>query len=140
MQQNEKESDVAGSTETGTADAALSVFARSWSEAELRGDVEVLDELLTDDFTAVGPRGFVLSKKQWLDRYTSGALVHDAFTWEEVAVRTYGSAAVAVGVQGQQSVFDGRDADGLFRITQTLVEEDGAWKLAALHLSPTGAR
>lgn len=118
----------------------LAAFTRGWTEAERRGDVEALDALLTDDFTAVGPRGFVLDKKQWLDRYASGALIHDAFTWDEVTVRQYGRAAVAVGVQGQQSIYDGRDADGCFRVTQMIVEEDGAWKLAAVHLSPTGGR
>ncbi|HEY5832499.1 nuclear transport factor 2 family protein [Streptomyces sp.] len=118
----------------------LTAFARGWAEAERRGDVAALDALLTDDFTAVGPRGFVLDKKQWLDRYASGALIHDAFTWDEVTTRQYGRAAVAVGVQAQQSIYDGRDADGSFRVTQMIVEEDGAWKLAAVHLSPTGGR
>jgi hypothetical protein len=121
-------------------DPGLGDFARRWTAAELHGDVEALDELLTDDFTAVGPRGFILDKAKWLDRYASGVLVHDAFTWEAVTVRQYGPAAVAVGVQGQQSVYDGRDADGRFRITQTIVRQDGAWRLAAVHLSPTGAR
>lgn len=118
----------------------LAEFARRWSEAELRGDVAALDELLTDDFTAVGPQGFVLDKKQWIDRYASGALIHDAFTWEEVTVRRHGRAAVAVGVQGQQSVYDGRDADGHFRVTQMIVADGAQWKLAAVHLSPTGGR
>jgi len=118
----------------------LADFPRRWADAERRGDVEELRQLLTDDFTAVGPRGFVLDKQRWLDRYSSGALVHDAFAWAEVSVRQYGGAAVAVGVQGQQSVYEGRDVDGHFRITQTIVEEDGCWKLAAVHLSPTGAR
>lgn len=121
-------------------DEELAQFARRWTDAERRGDVEALDTLLTDDFTAVGPRGFVLDKKRWLDRYASGALVHDAFTWDEVTIRRYGRAAVAVGVQGQQSVYDGRDADGHFRVTQMIVEDGGAWKLAAVHLSPTGGR
>jgi uncharacterized protein (TIGR02246 family) len=111
---------------------------RRWAEAERHADAEALDALLTDDFSAVGPRGFVLDRKQWLDRYTSGALVHDDFAWEEVHVRVYGRAAVAVGLQTQQSTYDGRDADGRFRVTQTLVEVDGAWKLAAVHLSRAG--
>jgi hypothetical protein len=117
----------------------LADFGRRWAEAERRGDVAALDALLTEDFTAVGPRGFVLDKTKWLDRYASGGLVHDSFTWDEVTVRQYGRSAVAVGVQGQQSVYDGRDADGDFRVTQTIVEVDGRWRLAAVHLSPTGA-
>jgi ketosteroid isomerase-like protein len=121
-------------------DQALADFARRWAEAERLGDVTALDALLTEDFTAVGPHGFVLDKKQWMDRYASGALIHDAFTWEEVKVRRHGQAAVAVGVQGQQSIYDGRDADGHFRVTQMMVADGGDWKLAALHLSPTGGR
>jgi ketosteroid isomerase-like protein len=114
--------------------------ARRWAEAERRGDVTALDALLTDDFTAVGPQGFVLDKKRWIDRYSSGVLVHDDFTWEEVTVHRHGQAAVAVGVQSQQSVYDGRDADGHFRVTQVLVVEGGRWRLAAVHVSPTGCR
>ena len=117
----------------------LADFGRRWAEAERLGDVAALDALLTDDFTAVGPRGFVLGKAQWLDRYASGALVHDDFTWDDVTLRQYGRTAVAVGVQGQQSVFDGRDADARFRITQTIVEVDGRWRRAGVHHSPTGA-
>lgn len=115
-------------------------FGRRWAEAERRGDIVALDALLTEDFSAVGTFGFVLDKKQWLDRYASGALVHDAFTWDDVTVHEYAHTAVAVGVQGQQSTYEGRDVDGCFRVTQTLVEEDGAWKLAAVHLSPTGGQ
>ena len=142
------ETDGEGGTEFGTGAGAavgtelvpdLADFGRRWAEAERRGDVPALDALLTEDFTAVGPRGFVLDKKKWLDRYASGCLVHDSFTWDEVTVRQYGRCAVAVGVQGQLSVFDGRDADGDFRVTQTIVEVDGRWRLAAVHLSPTGA-
>lgn len=121
-------------------DRELTDFARRWAEAERRGDTAALDALLTDDFTAVGPQGFVLDKKQWIDRYASGALIHDSFTWEEVTVRRHGGAAVAVGVQGQQSIYDGRDADGHFRVTQMIVADGARWRLAAVHLSPTGCR
>lgn len=118
----------------------LAGFPVRWADAERRGDTAELAALLTDDFTAVGPRGFVLDKKQWLDRYDSGALIHDAFAWVELTVRHYGCAAVVLGVQMQQSVYEGRDVDGCFRVTQTLVEDGGRWLLAAVHLSPTGAR
>ncbi|MFI0719241.1 nuclear transport factor 2 family protein [Streptomyces sp. NPDC021224] len=121
-------------------DRELAGFARQWAEAERRGDTAALDALLTDDFTAVGPQGFVLDKKQWIDRYASGALIHDSFTWEDVTVRRHGPAAVAVGVQGQQSIYDGRDADGHFRVTQMIVTDGARWRLAAVHLSPTGCR
>ncbi|WP_329073842.1 nuclear transport factor 2 family protein [Streptomyces niveus] len=118
-------------------DRELAEFARRWEKAELGGDVHTLDRLLADDFRGVGPRGFVLDKEQWLERYASGDLIHDAFDWTEVEVRRHGESAVAIGVQSQQSIVDGRDADGRFRATQFLVKDEagGGWRLVGIHLS-----
>jgi hypothetical protein len=55
-------------------------------------------------------------------------------------VRRYGDAAVAVGLQSQQSVCEGRDVDGRFRISQFLTVVDGRWRLAALHLTELAGR
>ncbi|MDT0341977.1 nuclear transport factor 2 family protein [Streptomyces litchfieldiae] len=121
-------------------DQELADFGRRWARAELKGDTEALAALLTSDFSAVGPRGFVLDKEKWLERYTSGALVHDSFDWENVEIRRYGDAAVALGVQSQQSIYEGRDVDGHFRISQFLTAADGQWRLAGLHLSAIAVR
>ena len=45
---------------------------RRWAQGELDADVAALDALATDDFTLVGPLGFVLDRQQWLDRYRRG--------------------------------------------------------------------
>ncbi|MEU6354178.1 hypothetical protein ABZ896_33440 [Streptomyces sp. NPDC047072] len=44
--------------------------------------------LLTDEFAGVGPLGFVLGRKQWLERYRKG-LENRAFSVEEPDVRAY---------------------------------------------------
>ncbi|MFD5899034.1 nuclear transport factor 2 family protein [Streptomyces sp. NPDC060366] len=127
-------------------DRDLAEFGRRWAKAELNGDIDTLDRLLADDFRGVGPRGFILDKARWLERYASGDLIHDSFDWTEVEVRRHGDAAVAIGVQCQQSIVDGRDADGRFRATQflakagTAVDGDGdgdgdGWRLVGIHLS-----
>jgi ketosteroid isomerase-like protein len=111
-------------------------LGQKWAAAELRGDTATLDHMLVDDFVGIGPRGFMLTKEQWLARYTSGGLRQDSFTWDEVRVRVYGDAAVATGRQTQQGTFQGHDIAGQFRVTQVFVRQDGRWLLAALHLSP----
>ncbi|MFG3253879.1 nuclear transport factor 2 family protein [Streptomyces sp. NPDC048172] len=123
-------------TDTGTGTGELEDFGRRWAKAERERDTDALEALLAQDFQAVGPRGFLVDREQWLDRYASGALVHDAFTWEDVELRRYGDGAVALGVQSQQSTYDGRDVDGHFRVTQYLTRVSGVWQLAGLHLSP----
>jgi uncharacterized protein (TIGR02246 family) len=118
------------------AEVQVRQLGQSWAEAEERTDAQALAPLLAEDFVLVGPLGFVLDKPQYLGSRRSGDLRHTSFTWEDVRVRLYGDAAVAVGVQAQRSTYQGRDASGRFRVTQVAVEQDGRWVIAGIHLSP----
>jgi ketosteroid isomerase-like protein len=110
-------------------------LGQRWADAEQRGDSAALDTLMTDDFVAVGPRGFVLNRQQWLDRYRSGALKIEAFSWEDVSVREYGTAAIALGIVAQFASYQGQDASGRFRVTQIAVQKAGRWLCAGVQYS-----
>jgi hypothetical protein len=105
------------------------------AQAQQRGDADALELLLADDFRLVGPLGFVLDKQQWLEQFRSGALVVRSLAWEEVDVRDYGEAAIAIGRQTQQAAYRGQPADGSFRVTQVAIRRGHGWTLAGLHLS-----
>jgi ketosteroid isomerase-like protein len=113
-------------------------LGRRWAAAEQAADTGTLDRIAVDDFTLVGPFGFVLTKEQWLDRYRDGDLVTSHLEWHDVEVRDYGTAAVAIGVHTQKAAHKGRANDGSFRATHIAVQEAGEWKLAGIHLSPLG--
>jgi ketosteroid isomerase-like protein len=124
---------------TMTVQDAILDLGRRWATAERQGDTATLDRLAVDDFTLVGPFGFILTKQQWLDRYRDGDLVTSELSWEEVTVRGYGATAVAIGVHDQRAAYRGRPNDGRFRATHIAVRhDDGEWKLAGIHLSPLG--
>ena len=114
-------------------------LGRRWVTAEQRGDVAALEQLTTEDFTLVGPLGFILGKPQWLDRYRTGALLTRHLTWADVEVRDYGDAAVAVGIHTQQATYQGRPVDGSFRSTHIAIHRQRQWFLAGIHLSSLGA-
>jgi ketosteroid isomerase-like protein len=118
-----------------TRQLQLQRFVGEWAEAEQREDIAFLSEALTDDFVGIGPLGFMLTKDQWLGRY-EGGLSYDSFALDEVAVRFYGSAAVATCRQSQSGEFQGNDVSGEFRATLISAEQEGRWLLAGLHLSP----
>ena len=118
----------------------LERLGEEWAAAELRGDTSTLGRLLAEGFVAVGPRGFVLSREQWLSRHDSGSLTYEAFEWDEVNVRVHGSTAVIVGRETAEAVYqDGEvrhEIQDQFRTTLVFVEEQGRWLLLGLHLSP----
>lgn len=111
-------------------------LGRRWAQAEQRADVGALDAMAVADFTLVGPLGFILNREQWLDRYRSGDFVTRSLGWEDVEVRDYGTAAVAIGRHTQEAAYRGTPSDGQFRATHIAVLADGRWQLAGIHLSP----
>lgn len=113
----------------------LDALGKAWAAAEQRGDAEWLDRTLADDFVAVGPLGFALSKLDWLARHTSGDLTYETFQLEDVQVRTYGAAAVATVRQTGKGAYRGRPVPSDLRATVVLVEQAGAWRIAGLHMS-----
>jgi ketosteroid isomerase-like protein len=123
---------------TTSTEQQVRELGERWVRAETDADVAALDALSTADFTLVGPLGFVLDKGQWLHRYRSGDLATEHLVWDEVAVRDYGGAAVAVGRNTQRASYRGTPANGSFRATHVLVRAADGWRLAGIQLSPIG--
>lgn len=115
-------------------------LADEWAAAELGGDTTSLQGIMADDFVAVGPRGFVLTKEQWISRHQAGSLKYGSFGLDETEVRTYGDSAIMVCRQSAAGVYEderGRyDIDESFRATLIFVKQDESWRLAGLQLSP----
>ncbi|WP_369251899.1 nuclear transport factor 2 family protein [Streptomyces sp. R41] len=118
-----------------TASADILDLVERWAVAEQQNNARLLDELLTDDFTGIGPVGFVISREQWLDRFSKG-LDNRAFAVEDPQVRTYGGAAVVVGVQAQETSVRGKDSSGRFRVSLVAVRRADRWLLAGVHIGP----
>ncbi|HLZ68431.1 MAG TPA: nuclear transport factor 2 family protein [Dehalococcoidia bacterium] len=114
-------------------------LGRRWADAEQRNDTAALDGLLTPDFKAFGPRGFVLDRQQWLDRLRSGDLVMRSLTLDEVEVRAHGMMAIAIGRESQQAAYRGGPADGQFRVTQIAIRDGDRWLLAGCTSAPSPA-
>jgi hypothetical protein len=114
-------------------------LADTWANAELRSDTTLLERLLANDYTAIGPLGFLLTKQEWLARHKAGDLKYETFTLDEVKVRVYNNdAAVLTGRQAQQATYRGNSIPGEFRITLVFVQQQGHWQLANLQLSSIG--
>jgi len=120
------------------AEHEVARLADAWATAELRADTAFLEKTLADDFIGVGPLGFMLTKPEWLARHQSGDLTYDSLELDEVTVRMYGEAAVVIGRQVQSAAYRGNSIKAELRTTLVLVNQQGQWRLASLHLSPIG--
>jgi|1185.fasta_scaffold955341_1 uncharacterized protein (TIGR02246 family) len=111
-------------------------LVQRWSAAELKGDADGLAELLAEDFTGIGPLGFVLAKQQWVGRYREGGEVRNsAFEILEPQVKLYGDAALVVGVQKQETTYQDHDLGGQFRLGLVAAKQDGRWLVSGVQLS-----
>ncbi len=105
-----------------------------WTKAEMSSDSSRLQELLTDDFSGIGPLGFVLDKSQWVNRFSRG-FSYKNLDIQDVDLKVHGSAGIIVDRQEQKATYQGHPSDGEFRISQTWLNENGNWQLANLQLS-----
>lgn len=108
-----------------------------WITAELRGDTSFLEQTLADDFVAVGPLGFMLSKREWIERHQSGNFKYDRLDMDEITVRSYNNdTALVTGRQLQDaSYLSNPVAMQQLRSTIVLVRRGGDWQLAGIHMS-----
>jgi ketosteroid isomerase-like protein len=114
---------------------SVPTFLADWARAEQAADTSTLDTLLTSDFTAVGPLGFVLPKPAWLARHRDGDLRYRSFTVDEPVVRCLGQVAVVTATNNTEATYQGHPVPGTLRATLVLTAADPGWQLTALHLS-----
>jgi hypothetical protein len=110
---------------------------RAFDDAELRADAVLLGELLADDFLSIGEQGFVLDKRQWIDRH--GDFRYLAIETSEVNVRRYDKAAIVRCVQRSRATWQGSQLTLAVRMSQVWVHQPGGWRLAGIQFSSLGA-
>ena len=111
-------------------------LAQRWAAAEEQSDVAFLADTLAEDFLGIGPRGFMLTKPEWIGRHASGTLHYESLAWNEARVRLYGDAAIVTGHETDTLVYDGHPMQGDYRATLVFVAQEGRWRLASLQYSP----
>jgi ketosteroid isomerase-like protein len=113
----------------------LSTLLTTWADAEREGDADTTDRLLTDDFIGIGPVGFQLAKRAWLQRLTDGDLHYDALSLDEVTTRRYGDCAITTARWNASGTARGHPLPEATRATLVTVKDGDQWRLASIHFS-----
>jgi ketosteroid isomerase-like protein len=111
-----------------------------WRAAELSGDVDAMDKLLSDDYVGITMSGQVVTKMQQLDRIRKRSLVLTKLALDDVKVKLIGtSAAIVTSLAEVEGTNDGVPMHGTFRSTRVYSRlPSGAWKITNFEATRVG--
>ena len=111
-------------------------FERDACKAFLDADPAALERVLTPDFTLTLSNGEVSTRANEIDELRSRKVHYDVFENYDMKARVYGDAtAVVIGKTRVKGTSDSKLFDRVVQFTDTLINRDGRWQLAAGHLS-----
>jgi hypothetical protein len=112
----------------------IRTLQNEFDRAELEADAGKLDTLIADDFQSIGPKGFVLDKRQWIGRHKQ--FQYHELTTSDMDIHLYDKTAIVRDVQRNRATYDGNEVNVATRVSQVWVEQNGGWRLAAIQFSP----
>jgi len=112
----------------------IETLLHAWHDAELHGDRDRLDGLLTADFVGIGPVGFMLPKGAWLDRLGPD-LRYDRLDLDEVSSRSYGDATLVVARQHASGEARGNPLPNDTRVSFVVVRTGDQLGIAGIQYS-----
>jgi hypothetical protein len=97
-------------------DAQLIELERVWNDAQIRGDVAVLDALWADDFIVIVPGMAPMGKPEALSFAKSGRMTFSRYETSDLRVRIFESSAIVSGKLFRSRTIAGtlREDDGQF--------------------------
>jgi hypothetical protein len=105
---------------------------RDLFDALLGRDGEALDRIVADDCQIIGPKGFLISKQDWIGTHMGDVYELLALEIVDSAVHGWGDSAVTVDLQQSACIFHGERIEGLFRVLSVWHAGDGGWQLVGL--------
>lgn len=107
-----------------------------WRNAEVTGNVAVMDVLLADDYVSISAGGTLQSKEDTLARMRSGQKHITAIELSDSKVRFYGSTALVTSIAHVTGINAAGEAIGDFRYTHVYVRNaQGKWKIVSSEAS-----
>lgn len=103
---------------------------QQWQHAQLTGDVQTMDRLLSDDYIGITSAGLVVTKQEQLDRVRNRTLVLTRLDVSDVKVKLIGTTAIVTSRVTTEGTNEGVSINGMYRYTRVYSRlPSGAWKV-----------
>lgn len=122
-------------TEGENTVAEIRGLERAWNEGTAHNDNQALD-LIFDNALVYVEYGKVMTKGEYLLRIRTEKPHTQQIVMEGITVRTFGSAAIVVGVYREKDVKAGKVSISRWRFIDTWVKKQAGWLLVAAASSP----
>jgi ketosteroid isomerase-like protein len=110
-----------------------------WRTAQLNGDVDAMDKLLSDDYVGITMAGQVVTKTQQLDRMRNRSMVLTKIELTDVKVKMIGTTAIVTSLADVDGTNDGEPMHGTFRYTRVYSRlPSGVWKITNFEATRVG--
>jgi ketosteroid isomerase-like protein len=110
----------------------VEALEEQWRTAQLAGDVDAMDKMLSDDYIGISMSGQVNTKAQQLDRARNHKLMLTRLDLGEMQVKMVGSIAIVTSRAQVEGTNDGVPVKGTFRYTRVYQHlPTGAWKITS---------
>jgi ketosteroid isomerase-like protein len=116
-------------------EAAVMAVTQEACDAIRTRNLVLLEQLLAADFTLVGTDASVQPRAQTLLEVSSGDPAYEVFRNHDMTARVYGDAAVVQGITSLKGRAGGKPFAVDVRFTDTLVRQDGRWRIVVSHVT-----
>ena len=124
-----------GRADDAAAEKQVAMLSKQFREADLKGDTEALDALLSDDWVVIEPDGNLVSKAQNARNFKDGSVAFEAMDPSEVKVRVYGDAAVVTSRVHVKLKVKGEKVDTHVRVSEFYAKPGGKWQCVSTQVT-----
>jgi ketosteroid isomerase-like protein len=119
-------------------DNASQVLAveKQWNEVYKRGDIAMMNSLLTDDFIITVEDGQTYSKPGYIAHSGSSSVHVQLSDMSDLQVRLHGKTAVVTGAYHEKATEKAKTYEYRDRLTDVRMNYNGKWRLIVSHYSP----
>jgi ketosteroid isomerase-like protein len=111
----------------------------AWRLAQLNGDAQAMDKLLSEDYVGITMNGQVVTKMQQLDRIRNRQLIVTKMDVDDVKVKLIGTTAVVTSLAVVEGTSDGASVRGTYRSTRVYSRSpSGVWKITNFEATRVG--
>jgi ketosteroid isomerase-like protein len=113
-------------------DSASQVLAveKQWNEVYKRGDIAMMNSLLTDDFIITVEDGQTYSKPGYIAHSGNSSVHVQVSDMSDLQVRMHGNTAVVTGAYHEKGTDKGKPYEYRDRLTDIWMNYNGRWRLA----------